>query len=422
MQRYYPRIADEILDFRLKSKGAVLVVGPKWCGKSTTALQQANSVVYMQDPQKRERYRMMAQTMTSEFLDQKAPMLIDEWQIIPFIWDVIRFEVDKRGSMGQFILTGSAVPASFEHIEHSGIGRISTLIMRPMSLYESNESNGTVSLKELFDGKRLVAISNFNLKDVAFMLCRGGWPGSLVKDKRVALQQAIDYYDELTNYDISRVDNVKRDKHRVERLLRSYARNISTQASIQTFIHDMIVNDTDELSEMTVASYIQALKKVYVIEDLEAWSPNLRSKTAIRKADTRHFVDPSIACAALGLGVEDLLNDVKTFGLLFESMCIRDLRVYAESIDGKVYHYRDKNGLEVDAIIHLRNGNWGAIEVKLYSEENIQEGAKNLLKLASIIDESKMKKPSFLMVLTATDTAYVREDGVYVVPITCLKN
>lgn len=243
-----------------------------------------------------------------------------------------------------------------------------------------------------------------------------------MKDKRVALQQAIDYYDELTNYDISRVDNVKRDKHRVERLLRSYARNISTQASIQTFIHDMIVNDTDELSEMTVASYIQALKKVYVIEDLEAWSPNLRSKTAIRKADTRHFVDPSIACAALGLGVEDLLNDVKTFGLLFESMCIRDLRVYAESIDGKVYHYRDKNGLEVDAIIHLRNGNWGAIEVKLYSEENIQEGAKNLLKLASIIDESKMKKPSFLMVLTATDTAYVREDGVYVVPITCLKN
>lgn len=423
MKKYLPRIADKILEKKLKSKGAVLVQGPKWCGKSTTSERQAKSVVYMQDPATKEQNIMLAKANSNLFLEGKTPKLIDEWQIIPFIWDAIRFEVDQRDKFGQFILTGSATPVSTKDITHSGIGRITRMTMRPMSLYESKDSTGEVSLENLFKKRTQISgTSDKKLQDLAFLVCRGGWPKAVGQNKTVALQQAIDYYDELVNSDIYRVDNIKRDKVRTANLLRAYSRNIASQASIKTLKDDMIKNDVSTLDEDTISSYLSALKQLFVVEELSAWNPNLRSKTAIRETNTRHFVDPSIATSALGIGPKDLINDLRTFGLLFESMCIRDLRIYAEKIDGQVYHYRDKNGLEIDAVVHLRNGNYGLIEIKLFSEEYINEGAQNLLKLSSNIDESKMKKPSFLMVLTGTQYAYKRDDGVFVVPISCLKD
>ena len=423
MKKYLPRIADDILKNKLKSKGAVLVQGPKWCGKSTTSVRQSKSAVYMQDPSTKDQNIMLAKANSNLFLEGKTPKLIDEWQIIPFIWDAIRFEVDKRDKFGQFILTGSATPISTKEITHTGIGRITRLTMRTMSLYESQDSTGEVSLEKLFKhGYKISGTSSKDLKDIAFLICRGGWPKAIGQSKKIALQQAIDYYDELINTDISKVDGIKRDKNRTINLLRAYSRNISSQANITTLKNDIINNDVSTLSEDTISSYINALKQLFVIEDLSAWNPNLRSKTAIRTLDTRHFVDPSIATSALGIGPKDLINDLKTFGLLFEDMCIRDLRVYAEKIDGTVYHYRDKNGLEVDAVIHLRNGNYGLVEAKLFSQDNIDEAAKNLLKLKNNIDTTKMKAPSFLMVLTGTEYAYKRSDGVIVCPITCLKN
>jgi len=423
MKNYLPRIADQILKFKLESKGAVLIQGPKWCGKSTTAKMQAKSIIYMQDKSIQKQNIELAKNDANLFLSGPTPRLIDEWQIIPFIWDSIRFEVDNRDEFGQFILTGSALPPSSEEINHSGIGRITRMTMRPMSLYESNDSNGEISLNDLFLNKEKVSsISNKSLQDYAYLLCRGGWPKAINQESKVALQQAIDYYDELVNSDILRVDNTIRNSTRAKLILKSYARNSSTQASISTILKDMATNDDSSLSDITVTSYINAFKKLFVIEDLEAWNPNLRSKTAIRSKDTRHFVDPSIATSSLGLSPIDLMYDLNTFGLLFESMAIRDLRIYAESINGNVYHYRDKQGLEVDAVIHLRNGNYGLIEIKLASSDSIDEGAKNLLKLASLIDTTKMKKPSFLMVLTASKYAYTREDGVRVVPLACLKN
>ena len=423
MKEYKKRIADELLERKLKGKGAVLIEGPKWCGKTTTAEQVSGSILYMATPEDKEQNIALAELNPSLLLKGETPRLIDEWQIAPKLWDAIRFEVDHRGEEGQFILTGSAVPADLKDVTHTGTGRIARLTMRPMTLYESGESNGTVSLSELLSGNsKISGINELSLEDIAYLCCRGGWPRSIFMDKDIALDQAFDYYDAIVNSDISRVDNVDRNPERAKNLMRSYARNIGSQASNETLRNDMINNDSTSLDTDTILSYINALKKIFVIEESLAWNPNLRSKTAIRTSETRYFIDPSIAVAALGLGPNDLINDLNTFGLIFETLCIRDLRVYAESINGSIYHYRDASELECDAVIHLRNGSYGLIEIKLGGDKLINEGAQNLIKMKSKIDTNKMKNPSFLMVLTATSKyAYQREDGVYVIPIGCLK-
>jgi len=419
---YYKRIADKILERKLKTAGAVLITGPKWCGKSTTAAQIAKSKVYLQNIETSAQDIELAKNAPRVFLKGKTPKLIDEWQIIPFIWDAIRSEIDQRNALGQFLLTGSAVPADFSSIQHSGIGRIVTYPMRTMSLFESFDSNGIVSLENLFNGKEIESGENKKqLEEYAFLTCRGGWPSAVGKDEH-ALDLAFNYFDGLINSDISRFDKVRRDPIKARLVLRSLARNVGTSASIAVLFDDINNDLKGAMSESTLISYIEALRGLFVIEDMGAWSPNLRSKSAIRTTPTRYFTDPSIATAALGIGPDNLINDMNTFGFLFENMCIRDLRVYAEKIGGKVLHFRNKSGFEVDAIVELRNGDWGAIEIKLRSEERINEGADNLLKLASLVDETKMKRPSFLMVLTATDYAYRRADGVYVVPIGCLKD
>lgn len=424
MEEYKKRIADKLLKYRLEEVGAVLIEGPKWCGKTTTAEQQAKSVLYMADPDNQKSYIEMADLRIKMLLKGDNPRLIDEWQIIPQIWDAIRFDVDHRGEEGLYVLTGSAVPASTENIHHTGTGRFAWITMRTMTLWESGESTGEVSLAELFRGNPDIAgFNKLKIEDIAYVVCRGGWPSSVSKNRRAALRQAYDYYDAVVKTDISRVDEVSRNSERTKLLLRSYARSQGGQVSIGAIRQDMMANDDETLADKTVQSYIGALKKIFVIEDMPAWNPNLRSKTAIRSADTRYFVDPSIAVAALGLGPEDLVNDLETFGLLFETLCVRDLRVYADALDGMVYHYRDKNGLECDAVIHLRNGAYGLVEIKLGGAAAIEKGASTLMELASKIDTTKMKVPAFLMVLTAVgDYAYQRKDGIYVVPVGCLKD
>lgn len=424
MKEYKKRIADELLKRKLKGKGAVLVQGPKWCGKTTTAEQIASSILYMANPEEKEQNLTLADLNPSLLLKGDVPRLIDEWQMAPKLWDAVRFEIDHRGQEGQFILTGSSVPANMDDISHTGTGRFAWLTMRPMSLYESGESTGTVSLLELFNHTvQLNGVNKLALDDIAYLCCRGGWPRSIFMDKDIALDQAYDYYDAIVNFDISRVDNVSRNPERAKNLMRSYARNIGSQASNETLRNDMINNDVFSLDTDTVYSYLNALKKIFVIEEAPAWNPNLRSKTAIRTSETRYFIDPSIAAASLGIGPNDLINDLNTFGLIFEALCIRDLRVYAESINGSVYHYKDATDLECDAVIHLRNGSYGLIEIKLGGDKLINEGAENLKKVRDKIDVKKMNNPSFLMVLTATGQyAYEREDGIYVVPIGCLKN
>ena len=424
MKKYRKRIYDTLLDYRLEETGAVVIEGPKWCGKTTTAEQKAKSILYMNDPDSIQQNLELAKIQSKLLLQGENPRLIDEWQLAPNLWDSIRFEVDHRKKEGQFILTGSAIPNDSDKKRHTGTGRFSWIMMRPMSLWESEDSNGQVSLTELFEGKTDISgINNKKLEDIAFFVCRGGWPASIDKKERASLHLAFDYYDAVVKEDISRVDNVERDSERAKLLMRSYARNQGTQASIASITQDISANDYSNLSENTTLSYIKALKKIFVIEDMSAWNPNLRSKSAIRTSDTRYFVDPSIAVASLGLGPKDLIQDLNTFGLLFETMCIRDLRVYADSLEGTVYHFRDKTGLECDAVIHLRNGSYGLIEIKLGGEHLISEGIKTLKSLSQKIDTTKMKEPSFLMVLTAVgDYAYKREDGILVVPICCLKN
>ena len=424
MSEYKNRITDEILKRKLKGKGAVLIEGPKWCGKTTTAERISKNVLYMTKPEDKDSNILLASVNPSLLLEGEVPRLIDEWQITPKLWDAVRYEVDHRNAEGQFILTGSFVPANMKDVSHSGTGRFSWLMMRPMSLYESNESTGTVSLKGLFDGTdKLNGINKLSLEDIAYVCCRGGWPRSIFMDKDIALDQAYDYYDAIVNTDISKVDGVNRSPERTKNLMRSYSRNLGCPVSNEALRNDMVNNDSFSLDTDTVLSYINALKKIFVIEESPAWNPNLRSKTAIRTSDTRYFVDPSIAVASLGIGPNDLMHDLKTFGLIFESLCVRDLRVYAESLYGQVYHYRDSADLECDVVIHLRNGSYGLIEIKLGGEELINEGASTLIKLSNKIDIDKMKKPSFLMVITATGNySYTREDGVIVVPIGCLKN
>lgn len=422
--KYKKRIADEILAKKLKGKGAVLIQGPKWCGKTTTAEQIAKSSLYMANPDIKNQNLQLAEISPSTLLIGETPRLIDEWQIAPKLWDAVRFEVDHRNEEGQFILTGSAVPVNMNDVTHTGTGRFSWLTMRPMSLYESGESNGSISLQELFSQKeKLTGTNTLSLEDIAYLCCRGGWPRSTYMEKDIALEQPYDYLDAVINSDIQRVDNVNRNPERARNILKSYARNIASQASIDTIKQDIINNDTNTLSDETINSYINALKKIFVIEDVPAWNPNLRSKTAIRTTNTKYFTDPSIATSVLGLGPNDLINDLNTFGLIFENLCIRDLRTYAESINGCLYHYRDAQGLECDAVIHLRNGDYGLIEIKLGGDTLIKHGIENLEKLVQKIDTDKMKKPSFMMILTATGNyAYQNEQGIYIVPIGCLKN
>ena len=424
MKYYKPRIADKLLKNKLEGKGAVLVEGAKWCGKTTTCEQIAKTKLYLSDPEKQSQYRTMADINPKRLLQGKTPLLLDEWQLAPKLWDAIRFEVDHREHLGQFILTGSAVPASYDEIHHTGTGRVAWVKMRPMSLFESGDSSGEISLGELFQSpKEIFGLNLLNMDQLAFVLCRGGWPQATKLSGEVALEQAFDYYDSVVQSDISRADNVSRNPERVKRLMRSYARNQGTQASAELMRQDVKANDSADFDLDTVYSYLGALNKIFVIEDVHAWNPNLRSKTAIRTSDTRYFVDPSVATAALGLGPNDLINDLKTFGLLFETLCIRDLRVFADALKGEVYHYRDSRGLECDAVVHLRNGSYGLVEIKLGGDMLIEEGVKTLNALEAGIDTDKMKAPSFKMVLTGIgDYAYRRPDGIYVVPIGCLKD
>ncbi|MDE7167214.1 MAG: DUF4143 domain-containing protein [Bacteroidaceae bacterium] len=426
MDSYRHRILDSLLEKKLQAKGAVLIEGPKWCGKTTTAEEFAASKIMLARTDVKNNFRNLLEIDTEAALAGHTPMLIDEWQTVPKLWDAVRYAVDHRRKMGQFILTGSAVPdkEAEREREHSGTGRFAWLTMRPMSLFESGESNGKVSLGNLFEApEKILERNELKLKDIAFLICRGGWPMAVDLPEEAALEQAFDYYDAVTKEDITKVDGVKRASARVQRLMRAYARHQGTQASIATLREDLKSNDTDTLNDDTISAYLEALRKIFVVEDMPAWNPNLRSKTAIRMADTRYFVDPSIATAALGLGPADLMNDLNTMGFLFEAMCIRDLRVFAEALNGKVYHYRDKSGLECDAVVHLRNGQYGLIEIKLGGESLINDGTETLNSLASQIDTTRMKAPAFKMILTATgEYAYRRpEDGIYVVPIGCLK-
>ena len=421
---YRPRIIDSLLHQQLSAVGGVLIEGPKQCGKTTTAEEASNSQIYMSDPTNQKRNLSLAKLNPNLLLRGATPRLVDEWQIAPELWDTARFEIDHRKEVGQFIFTGSAVPADRSKIFHSGTGRFAWLKMRTMSLFESGESNGQVSLRELFDGHLDIACTNdYNLETVAFMACRGGWPAALELSKQAALLHATNYCDAIVNTDISRVDGIERNPDQTRRLLRSYARNQGSQIPISALIQDMQLVNSDAENRRTVSSYLNALQQIFVIEDLKAWNPNLRSKTAIRTSDTRYFSDPSLCATALGIGPHDLVLHPETFGFIFETLCIRDLRVYADALDGEVYHYRDKNNLECDAVLHRRNGSFGLIEIKLGGDAAVEHGASTLRMLAAKIDVEKMGKPSFLMVLTAVgDFAYQREDGVLVVPICCLRD
>ena len=418
---YLPRIADAKLALALQAMGAVLIEGPKWCGKTSTAENVAKSVLYMQDPDTFEENMLKAKTKPSLLLEGETPRLLDEWQVAPVLWNAVRFAVDKRQKSGQFILTGSVVPVRTDDM-HSGTGRISRMKMRTMSLYESGESSGEISLRDIFDGKtELFGKSKVTLEQIAFALTRGGWPAAVNESNEIlSLKKASDYYEAVVSEDISRVDKVEKKADRVRSLMRSLSRNISSEAGTTTILNDLRAND-ESLSQVTIDQYINALKMLFVIDDLPAWSPGLRSKTAIRTTAKRHFSDPSIAAAALGATTERLFKDFNTFGLLFESLCIRDMRIYADSLDGDIYHYRDARGVEVDAIIQKRDGCWGAVEVKMGSGD-IEKAAENLMRFKANIDTERMKEPSFLMVLTATETAFQMENGVWIVPLGCLRD
>lgn len=416
------------MERKLAGKGAVLIEGPKWCGKTTTGEQHAKSILYLDDPGKIKENLVTADLAPQDLLQGEVPRLLDEWQIAPQLWDAIRFEVDHREGNGHFILTGSSVPIDEDEEshkrQHSGTGRFAWLRMRPMALHESGESNGEISLKELFAApEKIYAQSSLSREDIAFLVCRGGWPAAIDMEREIALDQAFDYCDAIAERDMSRVDKVKRNPERVRRLMRSYARNQGAQATFETIAADMAANEPQAMDTDTISAYINALRKMFVVEESEAWNPNLRSKTAVRTSNTRYFTDPSIGTAIMNLGPQDLLNDFNTFGLFFETLAIRDLRTYADALLGKVYHYRDSDKLECDAVIHLRNGEYGLVEIKIGGETLIEEGVETLKALKNKLDTTKMKKPSFMMVLVGIgNIAYRRDDGVYVVPIGCLKD
>jgi hypothetical protein len=413
---YLPRYADALLEKHLQRSGAVQIKGPKWCGKTATAIRACESFVFMQDPDKSSSLIALADSKPSLILEGAKPRLIDEWQMAPKLWDAVRFAVDKTRGRGQFVLTGSATPV--EKPAHSGVGRISRMIMRPMSLFESKDSTGAVSLAALFEGNAdVAAFTDTDIEQIAYLVCRGGWPEAVSESNPdIAIDMAHMYLEEFLDIDVLEMDEVRRNSNWMRALLRSYARNSAAQTSVKTITED-IGGETP--SQGTVSDYIDALKRAYIVEDLEAWNPKLRSKTAVRTSPTRHFVDPSLAAAALGATPKKLLEDFETFGLLFESMCVRDLRIYVESLGGRLYHYRDKSDFEADAVAVLPDGRWGLIEVKLGSRQ-VESAAKTLKKIADKIDAQAEGGASFLMVLTGAQSAYMREDGVAVVPITCL--
>ncbi len=422
LTNYLPRVGDDELQQQLEASGAVLIEGVKWCGKTWMGLHAAKSALFMQDRDHSKMYQQMASTKPSLLLEGEKPRLIDEWQEALILWDSVRFAVDKETHPGQFILTGSAVPPSDVkgEIMHSGVGRIARMRVRPMSLWESGESNGSVSLNDLFEGTDVAAVSELTIERLSYATCRGGWPNTIGKSEKTALRMARNYVEEVIEMDIHRVDGVEKNPTRVRKLLQSLARNISTMASNETIMSDVKAND-QSISPNTFASYLSALSRIFIVDDVLAWTPALRSKTAIRTAAKRHFVDPSVAAALMRINPTGLLRDFKTFGFFFEDLCARDLRVYAQAIDGDIFHYHDKNDLECDLIVALRDGRWAAVEVKLGANEE-DEAAKNLLALASKIDTQRMGKPSFLMILTGGQFAFRRDDGVFVIPIGCLKD
>lgn len=419
---YYQRILDSLILNKLESCGALLLEGPKWCGKTSTCARVAQSAIYIQDPDHRAMYKQMADAQPSLLLNGKVPRLLDEWQTLPVLWDAVRFAVDRRQQMGQFILTGSAVPVDDQEILHSGTGRIGRLRMRPMSLWESKESSGKISLAQLFNGQfpdELIE-SPMSIEGIAYAMCRGGWPSTLFLGREASLEVAYNYVEELVHQDVCRVDGIERNPSRTLAVLRSYARNISTMTSAATIMSDVRANDIS-ISDKTLSSYLTALKRIFVIENAQAWLPSLRSKTAMRTSEKLHFVDPSIAVAVLSLTPKSLLQDFNLFGFLFEDLCVRDMRAYAQPLRGEVFHYHDNNGLESDMVIRLSDGRWALVEVKTGMKE-VEEAAANLIKLSRVIDTSKVGEPSFLMVLTGGQYAYRRNDGVLVVPIGCLRD
>ena len=420
---YRPRIVDSALKRKLRGKGAVLIEGPKWCGKTTTAEQVSKSTLSVDDPSTVNTNKILSEIDPERLLTGDHPRLLDEWQVAPKLWDAVRHHVDRHKGQGQFILTGSSVPADISETIHSGTGRFGWLVMRPMTLYESGDSTGDVSLASLFESQPISGCSNLDLDRLTFLICRGGWPESVNMDDDVALDQAFDYIDAVIRNDMSRVDNIRRDPQKVRMLLRSYARNQGTQISQASISADISSNDTEGVSEETVSEYLQALRKLYVIEDMKAWNPNLRSKTAIRTSDTRYFVDPSLAAASLRIGPQDLINNLNTTGFFFEALAVRDLRVYAESLDGDVYHYKDNLDNECDVVIHLRDGRYALLEVKLGGEKLIDEGVKTLKDVLRRIDTDKMGKPAFMAIITGTERyAYRRDDGIIILPLGALKN
>lgn len=420
---YRPRIVDSALKRKLRGKGAVLIEGPKWCGKTTTAEQVSKSTLSVDDPSTVNTNKILSEIDPERLLTGDHPRLLDEWQVAPKLWDAVRHHVDRHKGQGQFILTGSSVPADISETIHSGTGRFGWLVMRPMTLYESGDSTGDVSLASLFESQPISGCSDLDLDRLTFLICRGGWPESVNMDDDVALDQAFDYIDAVIRNDMSRVDNIRRDPQKVRMLLRSYARNQGTQISQASISADISSNDTEGVSEETVSEYLQALRKLYVIEDMKAWNPNLRSKTAIRTSDTRYFVDPSLAAASLRIGPQDLINNLNTTGFFFEALAVRDLRVYAESLDGDVYHYKDNLDNECDVVIHLRDGRYALLEVKLGGERLIDEGVRTLKDVLRRIDTDKMGKPAFMAIITGTERyAYRRDDGIIILPLGALKN
>ena len=420
---YRPRIVDSALKRKLRGKGAVLIEGPKWCGKTTTAEQVSKSTLSVDDPSTVNTNKILSEIDPERLLTGDHPRLLDEWQVAPKLWDAVRHHVDRHKGQGQFILTGSSVPADISETIHSGTGRFGWLVMRPMSLYESGDSTGDVSLASLFESQPISGCSNLDLDRLTFLICRGGWPESVNMDDDVALDQAFDYIDAVIRNDMSRVDDIRRDPQKVRMLLRSYARNQGTQISQASISADISSNDTEGVSEETVSEYLQALRKLYVIEDMKAWNPNLRSKTAIRTSDTRYFVDPSLAAASLRIGPQDLINNLNTTGFFFEALAVRDLRVYAESLDGDVYHYKDNLDNECDVVIHLRDGRYALLEVKLGGEKLIDEGVKTPKDVLRRIDTDKLGKPAFMAIITGTERyAYRRDDGIIILPLGALKN
>jgi len=420
MKQYLTRLIEITIEKQMKAAGCVVIEGPKWCGKSTTGERFAKTIVKLRNPLVFKKYDVLASIDERQLLNGEKPLMFDEWQKIIPLWDFIRDDIDTNGGRGKYILTGSAKPID-DHNRHTGTGRFARVMMRPMSLWESGDSSGQVSLEEIFAGNHQISgDSNIDFEKIARLICRGGWPESIGESDSTALLIARNYYKSLVEQDITNVDYIKRNPERAKKIIQAYARSVSSLASNRTIINDIAANDVT-FDTKTLSSYTNALRMLFCIEDVPAWSPKLRSKTLIRTTNKRQFVDPSIPAAALGASPDDLMNDVNTMGLLFESLCIRDLRVYAEAIDGAVYHYHDTNDLEADAIIHLDNGEWGAVEIKL-GGNRIDDAAQKLLKLQARVDTDTIKEPKFLMVLTGLNYAYRRDDGVLVVPIGCLKN